>query len=179
MLKKSWLHFKLITKHKWIVFKLCCKVGLPWRGLIHDLSKYSITEFWESAKFYVGYKSPIQVAREKRLYSAAWLHHKGRNKHHYEYWLDYGFPPDRRITGMKMPKKYVVEMFMDRIAACKVYMKESGYHDAAPWEYYDKSKSILLMHDETRALLEEMLMMLAEKGEKETFAYVKKEILRK
>ena len=77
-----------------------------------------------------------------------------------------------------MPVKYVVEMFMDRIAACKVYMKESGYHDAAPWEYYARSKSILLMHDDTRALLEKMLLMLAEKGEKETFAYVKKEILR-
>ena len=116
MLKKIWLHFKLITKHKWIVFNLCSRVGMPWRGLIHDLSKYSPSEFWESAKFYVGYKSPIQVAREKREYSLAWLHHKGRNKHHMEYWIDYRQTGDKKMTGIKMPEKYVVEMFCDRIA---------------------------------------------------------------
>ena len=92
MLKKMWQHFKLITKHKWIVFKLCTRVGLPWRGLVHDLSKYSPIEFYESAKYYVGYKSPIQVARQERQYSAAWLHHKGRNKHHEEYWYDFNAP---------------------------------------------------------------------------------------
>ena len=73
MLKKIWLHFKLITKHRYIVFRLCAKVGLPFRGLLHDLSTYSPVEFFESAKYYVGYKSPIQVAREKRQYSKAWL----------------------------------------------------------------------------------------------------------
>ena len=102
MLKKIWLHFKLITKHRWIVFKLCTRAGLPWRGLIHDLSKYGPTEFWESAKYYVGYKSPIQVAREKRQYSAAWLHHKGHNKHHEEYWYDFNAP----VKAPVIPYKY-------------------------------------------------------------------------
>ena len=175
---KAWKHFRTITYHKYLVMKGCFAVGLYKQGLLHDLSKYSWTEFRVGAKYYQGTRSPNNAEREDIGYSSAWLHHKGRNKHHYEYWLDYGFPPDRRITGMRMPEKYVVEMFMDRIAACKVYMKESGYHDAAPWEYYARSKSILLMHDDTRALLEKMLLMLAEKGEKETFAYVKKEILR-
>jgi hypothetical protein len=95
-----------------------------------------------------------------------------------EYWLDYGFAPDKRITGMKMPVKYVVEMFMDRIAACKVYMGDD-YHDRAPFEYYERGKSITILHNETRELLESMLKMLAEKGEQETFAYVKKEILKR
>ena len=95
-----------------------------------------------------------------------------------EYWLDYGFAPDKRITGMKMPVKYVVEMFIVRIAACKVYMGDD-YHDSAPFEYYERGKSITILHNETRELLESMLKMLAEKGETETFAYVKKEILHK
>src|SRR5574344_1304265 len=92
MLKKMWLHFKLITKHRWYVFKFCTKAGLPFRGFIHDLSKYGATEFFESAKYYVGYKSPIQVSREEREYSLAWLHHKGHNKHHEEYWYDFNAP---------------------------------------------------------------------------------------
>ena len=32
------------------------------------------------------------------------------------------------------------------------------------------------MHDDTRKLLEEMLYMLAEKGEKETFSYIKNQM---
>ena len=104
--------------------KGCFAVGLYKQGLMHDLSKYSWVEFRVGAKYYQGTRSPNNAEREEHGYSLAWLHHKGRNKHHYEYWLDYGFPPDRSITGMNMPKKYVVEMFMDRIAACKVYMKK-------------------------------------------------------
>ena len=50
MIKKAIKHFNLITKHRWIVFKLCVKAGIPFRGLLHDLSKYSPTEFIESVK---------------------------------------------------------------------------------------------------------------------------------
>ena len=85
-------HLILITKHKWVVFKLCCKVGIPWRGLVHDLSKYSPTEFFESIKYYTGTHSPITGEKQDKGYSEAWLHHKGRNKHHSEYWIDYAAP---------------------------------------------------------------------------------------
>ena len=95
-----------------------------------------------------------------------------------EYWWDYGFAPDKKPTGMRMPEKYVVEMLMDRIAACKVYM-HGNYTDSSPLAYYERGKDITMMHRDTRELLEFMLKMLAEKGEKETFAYVKKEILHK
>jgi hypothetical protein len=176
---KALEHLRTINHHKIQVMKNCFKVGLYRQGLLHDLSKYTPTEFLVGCKFYQGTRSPNNAEREATGYSAAWLHHKGRNKHHLEYWLDYGFAPDKRITGMKMPERYVVEMFMDRIAACKVYMKDTGYHDAAPYEYYERGKSITPLHEETRALLEKMLRMLAEKGEQETFAYVKKEILHK
>ena len=175
---KAWEHFCTITYHKYLVAKGCFAVGLYRQGLMHDLSKYSWTEFRVGAKYYQGTRSPNNAEKEDIGYSSAWLHHKGRNKHHSEYWIDYGFAPDKRMTGMRMPEKYVVEMLMDRIAACKVYMGDA-YHDSAPYEYYERGKSIVMMHEESRMLLETMLRMLAEKGEKETFEYVKKEILHK
>lgn len=174
---KAWKHFCTITYHKYLVMKGCFAVGLYRQGLLHDLSKYSWTEFRVGAKYYQGTRSPNNAEKEDIGYSSSWLHHKGRNKHHLEYWLDYGFPPDKRITGMKMPVKYVVEMFMDRIAACKVYMKETGYHDGCPLEYYEKGKPIMILHPESQALIETMLHMLAEEGEEKTFAYIRKEIL--
>ena len=160
---KAWKHFCTITNHKMLVMEGCFRLGLYKQGLLHDMSKYCPTEFLPGCKYYAGFMSPTNYERKEKGYSAAWLHHKGRNKHHYEYWLDYGFPPDRRITGMRMPEKYVVEMFMDRIAACKVYMGDD-YHDSAPFEYYERGKSITILHNETRELLESMLKMLAEKG---------------
>lgn len=173
---RAWKHFCTITYHKYLVMKGCFAVGLYRQGLLHDMSKYSWTEFRVGAKYYQGTRSPNNAEKEDVGYSSAWLHHKGRNKHHSEYWMDYGFPPDKRITGMRMPNKYVVEMFMDRIAACKVYMKET-YHNSAPLEYFEKGKSIVILHEESKQLLETMLHMLADKGEKETFAYIRKEIL--
>ena len=45
MLRKIVGHIKTVTKHKWLVFKLCCRAGIPWRGFMHDWSKFSPTEF--------------------------------------------------------------------------------------------------------------------------------------
>ncbi len=175
---KAWQHFCTITYHKYLVAKGCFAVGLYKQGLLHDMSKYSPIEFRVGAKYYQGNRSPNNAEREDIGYSSSWLHHKGRNKHHLEYWIDYGFAPNRNMTGMKMPVKYVVEMVMDRIAASKVYKKEA-YTDRSPWEYYDHSRDHLLLHDETRVLLEDMLWKLAEEGEEATFKYIRKEILKK
>ena len=110
-------HFCLITHHKWVVFKLCCRIGEPWRGITHDLSKYSPTEFFESVKYYVGTHSPITEAKRDKGYSVAWLHHKGRNKHHSEYWEDEFAPEPTPV----MPYKYAAEMICDKIAAGIIY----------------------------------------------------------
>ena len=80
---KLFKHFKTITKHKFYVMKLCFRFGLYKQGLKHDLSKYSWTELVTSAKYYLGYKSPNSNERDTIGYSSAWLHHKGRNKHHW------------------------------------------------------------------------------------------------
>ncbi|MBR1572794.1 MAG: catalase [Lachnospiraceae bacterium] len=169
-------HFKTITHHRHLVMKKCFKVGLYKQGLMHDLSKYSPVEFSVGAKYYQGTRSPNNAEREATGLSLAWLHHKGRNKHHFEYWIDYSLNKNEGMVGMKMPEKYVVEMVMDRIAACMVYMGDD-YNDRSPLEYYEKGKGRYLMHPETMELLERLLTMLAEKGEDYTFDYIRKQVL--
>lgn len=174
---KAWKHFCTITHHKILVMKGCFAVGLYAQGLLHDMSKYGFTEFRVGAKYFQGNRSPNNAEREDIGYSSSWLHHKGRNKHHFEYWIDYATGIEGSLEGMKMPDKYIVEMFMDRIAASKVYQKDK-YTDRSPLEYYNRSKHRIILHEHTRELLELMLQMLAEKGEKQTFAYVKQNILK-
>ena len=173
-----WGHFKTITYHKYLVMKGCFRLGLFWQGLMHDMSKYSLVEFWVGAKYYQGDRSPNNAEREAIGYSSAWLHHKGRNKHHYEYWLDYSAAEGIGVVPARMPVKYVAEMFVDRVAASKVYNGVS-YTDADPIKYYLKGKKYIQIHPETGELLEYLLRMLEKKGEKETFSYIKKELLHK
>lgn len=175
---KAWQHFQTITKHKILVMRECFQVGLYSQGLLHDLSKYGWTEFRIGCKYYQGTRSPNNAEREDRGYSSAWLHHKGKNKHHYEYWIDYGLDGSHRLTGMKMPVRYVVEMFLDRIAASKVYKGEQ-YKDSDPLEYYLNGKAGDMMHPDTRRLLERLLFMLSEQGEERTFRYIRKEVLKR
>ena len=172
-----WKHLKTINHHKWLVMKNCFRLGMYKQGLLHDLSKYSPTEFLVGVKYYQGNRSPNNAEREDKGYTSAWLHHKGRNKHHLEYWLDYDLV-NGGVTGMKMPVKYVVEMFCDRIAASKNYNKDT-YTDRMPLEYFQKGKAKALLHPESAALLEKLLTMLAEQGEDKTFDYIKREILTK
>ena len=173
---KAWEHFKTITHHRSLVRKGCFAVGLYRQGLMHDLSKYSPVEFMVGAKYFQGDKSPNNAEREDTGVSLAWLHHKGRNKHHFEYWIDYSIDGDHHMTGMEMPVNYVVEMFCDRVAACKTYQKEK-YTDASALEYYNKGKGKYMMHEKTAALLEDMLKALAEHGEEETNDYIRRHIL--
>ncbi|MGC4020211.1 MAG: DUF5662 family protein [Muricomes sp.] len=175
---KAVQHFLTITRHKMLVMKECFQVGLYKQGLLHDLSKYSWTEFKVGCKYYQGDRSPNNAEREDKGCSYAWLHHKGRNKHHYEYWIDYGLDGGKNMVGMKMPTRYVVEMFLDRIAASKIY-KGTEYRDSDPLEYFIHGKGYYVMHKETEALLESLLAMLAEKGEKRTYAYIRNNILKK
>ena len=177
ILIKAAKHFNLVNKHRWEVFKLCCKAGIPYRGLVHDLSKYSPTEFWESAKYFDGHKSPITFAKKEKGYSKAWLHHKGRNKHHYEYWIDYPAKGgDGSLIGMEMPVNYVIEMFCDRVAASKIYNKDK-YTDVDSLNYFKRGMDHYIINPKTKELLYSLLVMLSEKGEDYTFAYIRRNIL--
>ena len=173
---KAWKHFKTITWHRWLVRQGCFRVGLFWQGLIHDLSKYSKTEFSVGAKYYQGNRSPNAAEREEKGFSEAWMHHKGRNRHHYEYWTDMN-RTTRVYESVPMPRKYLVEMVMDRRAACKVYQGEN-YTPGAELEYLERSREKDLMHPETVKQLRYLLTMLRDKGEKRTFRYIKKHVLK-
>lgn len=158
----------------------CFRLGLYWQGLTHDLSKYTWPEFRTGVLYYMDGQSPHNGERRRFGYSTAWLHHKGRNRHHAEYWIDYTADPDpddRHVAGMKMPVKYLVEMFVDRVSASKNY-RGSQYRDCDPLEYYEKRKSYMIVHEDTRKQLEILLHMLARRGEDETFAYIRRSVLR-
>ena len=172
-----WGHFKTITTHKLVVMQECFKIGLYKQGLLHDMSKYGPTEFIQGCKNYQGTESPHLKERKAKGYSSAWLHHKGRNKHHFEYWIDYSLN-DTGMVGCKMPPNYVAEMMMDRIAASKVYNKGS-YNHHMPWQYYERGKHASTIHPETRALLEFLLRMLDEQGEEVMFDYIRKNLVGK
>ena len=171
---KAWEHFKTISHHRRLVRKGCFRVGLYLQGLTHDLSKFSWTEFRVGAKYYQGTRSPNNAEREDIGFSTAWLHHKGRNKHHYEYWIDYslhGTPGG--MVPCPMPDKYIAEMIMDRISASRIYHPDN-YTDASPLEYYEMGKDRLwFIHEDTKAQLEYLLRMLAVKGEAYTLHYIR------
>lgn len=167
-------HFITITHHRHLVCRYCFRLGLYWQGLTHDLSKYTPTEFIPGAKFYQGTRSPNDAERRTNGVSLAWLHHKGRNRHHFEYWIDYvveqGKSPS--FSPLPMPKRYIAEMFCDRIAASRTYQGKS-YTDRSAYEYYIKNADHIPMHEGTKKELEKMLRILADEGENAAFSYVR------
>lgn len=166
------LHWRTITKHRHKVMAHCRRAGIGWQGQWHDLSKYSPAEFIPGAKYYQGTRSPNERERELFGYSPAWLHHKGRNKHHFEYWNDLN-PVTKLYEPVKMPLRYVKEMFCDRVAASKIYQGKN-YTDKHPLDYFRRGNARKKMHADTADLLESWLVMLDEQGERATFAYIKR-----
>lgn len=173
LLCNAWHHFLTITHHKLVVMEGCFKVGLFKQGLLHDLSKYSWEEFRTGVKYYQGTRSPNAAEKEEKGYSSAWLHHKGRNKHHFEHWVDYSLDGEHVIMGASMPRKYVAEMVMDRISASRNYLGDA-YTESQPLEYYLKSKdSLWFIHPRTKKELEGLLRILNDHGEKKLLHYIK------
>ena len=173
---KAWQHFKTITHHRWVVRKGCFRMGLYWQGLTHDLSKYSPTEFRQGARYFQGTRSPNAAEREEKGYSEAWMHHKGRNRHHYEYWTDMS-PRSKTYESVPMPRRYLAEMVADRVAACKIYEGEN-YTAESALRYLMRSKEKDLMNPQTRRELEYLLTMLRDDGEKATFRYIRQSVLK-
>ena len=161
LLKNAIKHLQLITKHKCYVAEYCFKTGLYWRGLVHDLSKYSPTEFWESIHYYKGSSSPINECKKIKGWSNAWMHHKGRNPHHYEYWID---KLDDGGVPLQMPFPYALELICDYLAAGRAYAdganKEFTYKGEYDW-WIEKSSHPLAMNMQTKLFIEFMLKAFA------------------
>ena len=152
-------HLHTINKHRFYVFKLCFKAGIPIRGLLHDLSKYSPIEFWEGVKCFNGKKSPIIVCIHEKGYSKAWLHHKGRNKHHFEYWVDFAIKEKCAV----MPYKYAVEMVCDTLAAGIVYNGKDWKRDTQ-LNYYNNRTDKEYIHPKIRKFLLTVYEQVAREG---------------
>lgn len=156
-----WKHFRTVCRHRWIVFRLMCRCGYPWQGFMHDLSKLSPVEFLPSARFFQGDKSPIEAEKAKVGYSAAWLHHKGHNPHHWEYWVDFGKAGEP--IPARIPYRYVIEMICDYVAAGMVYSKKK-WTPGEPLAYFDRVRAGRHFHPETEDLLEAYLRVIREEG---------------
>ena len=160
----------MVIRHKHEVFKLCCKCGLVYRGIVHDFSKFSPVEFFEGVKYYKKIGSPISKCREQNGYSLSWLHHKGRNKHHVEYWYD-----TENKEQMNIPYKYAVECICDKIAASKCYNRKN-YTNSKPLEHWLKFGCLFPINNKMSTFFTTVFKDLEEKGEKEV---INKKYLRK
>ena len=160
MLKNFFGHLFVVSKHKWRVFINCAKCGLVFRGIVHDMSKFSPTEFFESVKYFQGNRSPIGACRRAVGVSYAWLHHKGRNKHHIEYWTD----PECTIQPI-MPYKYAVECVCDKLAATKVYAGKNYSYDL-PLLHWNKYGKKVDGNPKTMRFVEEIFIDVQNHGEK-------------
>ena len=174
-MKNFFGHLRTITHHRRLVRQGCFRVGLYWQGLTHDLSKFSPTEFRIGVRYYQGTRSPNAAEREDKGYSEAWMHHKGRNRHHFEYWTDLDLQT-RTYAPVEMPRRYLAEMVMDRIAACKTY-QGAAYTDASPLVYLDRARESSCVNPVTFRQLRFLLKMLAERGEDETFRFIREVVL--
>ncbi len=172
---------KTITEHKFLVMQHCFRIGLYRQGLIHDLSKYMPSELLMGFMYYEdGKSSPNNAERRDKGYSSAWMHHKGRNRHHYEYWSDYALTPGNKkypLQAVQMPRRYVAEMLMDRISASKNYNGEN-YTQHDPLAYFERGRGHYLMHPQTWKELHGMLRILDERGEDELIRFVRDYYLR-
>lgn len=150
----SWIrrffgHLWTVLRHKYWVFIFACKCGIPIRGFFHDFSKFSPVEFFESVKYFTGTDSPINKAKKEKGYSKAWFHHRGRNKHHYEYWVDW---LDSGGIPVKMPYKYVVEMICDYLAAAITY-RQGEFSYLKEYQWWEHREMYANMHKDTKKLV--------------------------
>ena len=161
-IKAELKHLRTVAKHRWVVLQQRARCGYFWQGLTHDLSKLSRAEFVSSARYFQGDRSPIEAEKAAQGYSAAWLHHKGRNPHHWEYWTDFD-EGDGHVIANKIPYRYVVEMVCDWIGAGMVYSQDK-WTQSEPLAYYDKVRKGRHFHEETELLLRFFLEVIKDYG---------------
>jgi hypothetical protein len=151
-MKKHYLYFKYVIRHKWFVAKAGVKVGASWwRLLKHDWSKLTLAEWHPYVNSFYGqwkYKERPQWLVES--FDAAWLHHQHWNDHHWQHWVlreDSG-----AIKLLEMPKDCVFEMVADWAGAGRVI---TGKWEVASW--YQLNREKIQLHSATRNLVEILL----------------------
>lgn len=148
ILKNIFLYHGYILKHKWFVFVECYKLGIPWQGIIHDLSKYRPVEFYPYMDRFYGSK---QTSPE---FLVAWQQHVQSNPHHWQSWVALkGLDENQQpiFEPLKIPEKYVKEMIADWRGMAKT-VNSSGVND-----WYLKNRYKILLNIETRLYVENEL----------------------
>jgi len=141
MTYKIWrAYVKRILAHKWYVYQECRKLGIPWRGVVHDISKLSRAEWRGYAMMYTAPKLTGESPSDEdvAVYERAWHHHAHNNLHHWNYWITPG-GTELRGSIIDMPMVYRLEM----VADWRAMAKEKG-GSAHAW--YNASKHVLMLH---------------------------------
>lgn len=157
-------HLNKVLTHKRYVAKYCFMCGLYCQGILHDMSKFSLVEFFEGVRYYQGDSSPINACKKDKDYSNAWFHHRGRNKHHWEYWVD---DFQKGMIPKKMPFKYILEMFCDFLGAGEAYNGKNFTMDAEYDWWTDKRKKAVL-HPNALITMDHLFNSAKYNGIKET-----------
>ncbi len=147
---KAVLHLKTILIHKWWVFYYCCKVGLIWRGIVHDLSKFSPKEFIPNIKYAKPGISPVELQLKEIGYAPSWIHHFHRNTHHYPYWC-WNF--DEGTYSIRMPLDDAIELICDMMAANKTYNGKKANLETLI-TYWNRQKNSSVMHPDTKKFVD-------------------------
>lgn len=168
-MSKHWQYFKYVLIHKWYVFVWCCHYRIPLAGIVHDWSKFRLSEWGPYADFFYGGPWPehhygdwryllgdkFTQAWAQRRFDVAWNHHQKRNPHHYQYWILH--EDSGAVACLPMPDRYRREMLADWRGAG---MAINGKDDTRNW--YLKNRTNMLMHPDTRHWVEWELDLLAD-----------------
>ena len=160
MPSKFFGHLHTVLTHKRYVAHYCFLCGLYKQGIIHDLSKFSPTEFFESVRYYQGTRSPIDACKEKNGYSLAWFHHRGRNRHHWEYWVD---DFQQGMIPKKMPFRFALEMFCDYLGAGRAY-NGKGFTIEDEYKWWEMKRKHVVMHKDTLQFIDAMFSEMWQRG---------------
>lgn len=156
-----WKYLKYVTRHRWYVFVECCKLWIPWRGILHDLSKYSYKEWFAYVEaFYGEFGYSFDSNRDlfdkllhkevMEAFDYAWLHHQKKNPHHWQYWLLQN--DEDGLYPLEMPIDYAKEMVADWKGASRAI---KGYDDTINW--YERNKDKIQLHERTREYVEYLI----------------------
>ena len=164
-------YLKYIIRHKWYVFRSCCRVTkdkkyliqLIFLGIVHDWSKFRPSEFIPYARYFYGnytkyedlpcgWKGRIVTKEDiSREFEKAWFFHIHRNKHHWQYWLLQ--EDDGDVKKIPIPMRYLLEMIADWHGAGKAI---TGKDNISEW--YEKNKSRILVRDIQKKFIEKKIL---------------------
>lgn len=158
---KTIKHLKVVIKHKFFVFFYAIKLGIAWRGFMHDWKKFSPTEFFRSVRYFQGDKSPT-IAERNSLdgYSMISVHHSNRNFHHWQAWVDYD---PKGFVIHRIEYKYALEYVADILSATRTYKgKEFSYQ--ATLDYFIPRTKVYLMHPQTKEFIITIVSLIKDEG---------------